>query len=111
MNDFDRQKLLLKFADLIEANQEYLASLTRVALGAPYKPFGKSEIETAIGCFRCESRTGDDRVNAQLLKKRQTMRGGWANLQDKAFQAQMDSTRSFGMSPWVSLQGMNISPR
>jgi acyl-CoA reductase-like NAD-dependent aldehyde dehydrogenase len=59
MNDFDRQKLLLKFADLIEANQEYLASLTRVTLGAPYKPFGKSEIDTAIGCFRCESRAGD----------------------------------------------------
>lgn len=53
MSDFDRQKMLLKFADLIEANQEYLASLTRVTLGAPYNPFGKSEIETAIGCFRC----------------------------------------------------------
>ncbi|OJJ79105.1 uncharacterized protein ASPGLDRAFT_1071619 [Aspergillus glaucus CBS 516.65] len=52
MSDFDRQKVLLKFADLIEANQEYLASLTRITLGAPYNPFGKSEIETAIGCFR-----------------------------------------------------------
>lgn len=53
MSDFNRQKVLLKFADLIEANQEYLASLTRVTLGAPYNPFGKSEIDTAIGCFRC----------------------------------------------------------
>ena len=55
MDDFTRQKVLLKFADLIESNQEYLASLTRVTLGAPYKPFGKSEIDTAIGCFRCAS--------------------------------------------------------
>ncbi|CAI7677408.1 unnamed protein product [Penicillium discolor] len=52
MDDFTRQKVLLKFADLIESNQKYLASLTRVTLGAPYKPFGKSEIDTAIGCFR-----------------------------------------------------------
>ena len=53
MSDFDLQKALLKFADLLEANQEKLASLTRVTLGAPYNPFGKSEIDTAIGCFRC----------------------------------------------------------
>lgn len=53
MSDFDRQKALLKFADLIEANREQLASLTRVTLGAPYNPFGKSEVDTAIGCFRC----------------------------------------------------------
>ncbi|KAJ6092314.1 hypothetical protein N7467_004283 [Penicillium canescens] len=52
MDDFTRQNLLLRFADLIEENQEYLASLTRVTLGAPYNPFGKSEIDTAIGCFR-----------------------------------------------------------
>ncbi|KAJ5396545.1 hypothetical protein N7509_004658 [Penicillium cosmopolitanum] len=52
MSDFDRQKALLKFADLIEANREQLASLTRVTLGAPYNPFGKSEVDTAIGCFR-----------------------------------------------------------
>lgn len=55
MDDFIRQKVLLKFADLIESNQEYLALLTQVTLGAPYKPFGKSEIDTAIGCFRCAS--------------------------------------------------------
>ncbi|PYI09502.1 Aldedh-domain-containing protein [Aspergillus sclerotiicarbonarius CBS 121057] len=54
MDDFTRQKILLKFADLIERDQECLASLTRVTLGAPYKLFGKSEIDTAIGCFRCE---------------------------------------------------------
>ncbi|KAL4876845.1 aldehyde dehydrogenase domain-containing protein [Aspergillus karnatakaensis] len=48
----ERQKILLRFADLLEANQEYLASLTRLTLGAPYLPFGKSEIGTAIGCFR-----------------------------------------------------------
>ena len=55
MGDFDRQRVLINFADLIEANQEQLASLTRATLGAPYNPFGKSEIDTAIGCFRCVS--------------------------------------------------------
>lgn len=50
----ERQAILLKFADLIEAKQEKLAALTRVTLGAPYHPFGKSEIGTAITCFRCE---------------------------------------------------------
>lgn len=50
----ERQKLLLKFADILEANQERLAYLTRLTLGAPFLPFGKSEIGTAIGCFRCE---------------------------------------------------------
>lgn len=49
----ERQAILLKFADLIEANQEKLAALTRATLGAPYHPFGKSEIGTAITCFRC----------------------------------------------------------
>ncbi|BCS30763.1 uncharacterized protein APUU_81066S [Aspergillus puulaauensis] len=48
----ERQKILLRFADLLEANQEYLAHLTRLTLGAPYLPFGKSEIGTAIGSFR-----------------------------------------------------------
>ncbi|KAK1763973.1 aldehyde dehydrogenase domain-containing protein [Phialemonium atrogriseum] len=52
MTGQDRQKILLKFADILEANQEYLAKLTRLTLGAPYRPFGKSEIDTAIGCFR-----------------------------------------------------------
>ncbi|KAL2834561.1 Aldehyde/histidinol dehydrogenase [Aspergillus pseudoustus] len=47
-----RQKILLRFADLLEENQEHLAYLTRLTLGAPYLPFGKSEIGTAIGCFR-----------------------------------------------------------
>ncbi|KAL4897833.1 aldehyde dehydrogenase domain-containing protein [Aspergillus ambiguus] len=48
----ERQRLLLRFADVLEDNKERLASLTRLTLGAPYVPFGKSEIETAIGCFR-----------------------------------------------------------
>ncbi|EMT72645.1 Retinal dehydrogenase 1 [Fusarium odoratissimum] len=48
----ERREILLKFADLLEANQERLAYLTRLTLGAPYLPFGKSEIGTAIGCFR-----------------------------------------------------------
>ncbi|KAF2014076.1 aldehyde dehydrogenase [Aaosphaeria arxii CBS 175.79] len=52
MTNIERQMLLLKFADLLEANQERLAQLTRVTLGAPFHPFGRSEIGTAIGCFR-----------------------------------------------------------
>ncbi|OJJ55389.1 hypothetical protein ASPSYDRAFT_92525 [Aspergillus sydowii CBS 593.65] len=48
----ERQKILLRFADLLEENQESLAYLTRLTLGAPFLPFGKSEIGTAIGCFR-----------------------------------------------------------
>lgn len=52
---FQRQKLLLRFADILEANTEYLAGLTRRTLGAPFLPFGKAEIDTAITCFRCKS--------------------------------------------------------
>ena len=49
-----RQRLLFRFADLLEENQERLAYLTRLTLGAPYKSFGKVEIAMAVGCFRCE---------------------------------------------------------
>lgn len=61
MTHTQRTEILLKFADLLEANQERLAYLTRLTLGAPFLPFGKSEIGTAIGCFRCEfcSNLGD----------------------------------------------------
>ncbi|KAF4994130.1 hypothetical protein FDECE_13230 [Fusarium decemcellulare] len=52
MTHTQRREILLKFADLLEARQERLAYLTRLTLGAPYLPFGKSEIGTAIGCFR-----------------------------------------------------------
>ena len=55
MTNFERQQLLLKFANILEKNKEYLAYLSRLTLGAPYLPFGKSEIDTAIGCFRCEA--------------------------------------------------------
>ena len=48
-----RQRLLFRFADLLEENQERLAYLTRLTLGAPYKAFGQGEIAMAIGCFRC----------------------------------------------------------
>lgn len=58
MGIFDRQAVLLKFADLLEANRERLAYLTRLTLGSPFLPFGKSEIDTAIGCFRCELHCG-----------------------------------------------------
>lgn len=55
MTGQERQLLLLRFADLLEKNRDHLASLTRLTLGAPFMPFGKGEIDTAIGCFRCES--------------------------------------------------------
>lgn len=57
MNNVERRDILLKFADIIEENQERLAYLTRLTLGAPYHPFGKSEIGTAITCFRCMPHT------------------------------------------------------
>lgn len=53
MDNVQRRDILLKFADIIEANQERLAYLTRLTLGAPYHPFGKSEIGTALTCLRC----------------------------------------------------------
>lgn len=49
-----RQRLLFRFADLLEENIERLAYLTRLTLGVPYKAFGKGEITMAIGCFRCK---------------------------------------------------------
>ncbi|KAH7131719.1 Aldehyde/histidinol dehydrogenase [Dactylonectria estremocensis] len=52
MTGQERQKLLLRFADLLEENQEELARLTRLTLGAPPNPFGMGEIGTAITCFR-----------------------------------------------------------
>lgn len=52
MTGQQRQAILLKFVDILEANEQYLASLTRLTLGAPRLPFGKSEIDTAITCFR-----------------------------------------------------------
>ncbi|KAH8782710.1 aldehyde dehydrogenase domain-containing protein [Diaporthe sp. PMI_573] len=47
-----RREILLRFADILERDQERLAELTRVTLGAPYLPFGKSEIDTAVENFR-----------------------------------------------------------
>ncbi|KAE8155244.1 aldehyde dehydrogenase [Aspergillus avenaceus] len=52
MSNVARGRILTRFADLLEENQDHLAYLTRLTLGAPYHPFGKSEIEMAIGCFR-----------------------------------------------------------
>lgn len=57
MLNTERRDILLKFADLLEQNQEHLAYLTRLTLGAPFQSFGKAEIDTAIGCFRCEFTT------------------------------------------------------
>jgi aldehyde dehydrogenase (NAD+) len=51
-----RRNILLKFADLIEANTEMLAELTRITLGAPYESFGRFEAnmaaEVSCGSFR-----------------------------------------------------------
>ncbi|KAH6632883.1 Aldehyde/histidinol dehydrogenase [Boeremia exigua] len=52
MTNAERQKLLFRFADILEANQERLGKLTRTTLGSPFHSFGQSEIQTAIGCFR-----------------------------------------------------------
>jgi acyl-CoA reductase-like NAD-dependent aldehyde dehydrogenase len=54
MTGAERKSILLKFADLLERDQDKLAYLTRLTLGAPYLPFGKSEIGTAIENFRCK---------------------------------------------------------
>lgn len=54
MDNVQRREILLKFADILEANQERLAYLTRLTLGAPYHSFGKGEIGTALTCLRCE---------------------------------------------------------
>lgn len=54
MDNVQRRDILLKFADILEANQERLAYLTRLTLGAPYHAFGKSEIGTALTCLRCK---------------------------------------------------------
>lgn len=93
MNDFGRQKLLLRFADLIEENREYLASLTRITLGAPFTPFGKSEVDTAIGCFRCESETGQPSLFTFLTYSGQIMLAGSVSSRAKASQVPTDSTR------------------
>ncbi|EOD45479.1 putative aldehyde dehydrogenase protein [Neofusicoccum parvum UCRNP2] len=60
MTGQERQKLLLKFADLLEQNQDYLGYLTRLTLGAPFTPFGRSEIQTAVAYFRWQSFPADD---------------------------------------------------
>lgn len=52
MTGQQRQAMLLRFADILEANEEHLARLTRLTLGAPHLPFGRGEIGTAITCFR-----------------------------------------------------------
>jgi len=54
MSNIDRRNLLLRFADLLERDQQELAYLTRVTLGAPFLAFGKAEIGTAIENFRCK---------------------------------------------------------
>ena len=58
MTNVDRRNLLLRFADLLERDQEELAYLTRVTLGAPFSAFGKGEIGTAIENFRCKFTCG-----------------------------------------------------
>ena len=40
----ERRNIMLKFADLIEANAQAIAELTRVSLGAPFKSFGSFEV-------------------------------------------------------------------
>lgn len=48
----ERRNCLLKMADLIDANAEKLAELTRYSLGAPWASFGAFEIALAAEGFR-----------------------------------------------------------
>lgn len=54
MTSVQRRDILLKFADILQKNEERLAELTRVTLGAPYLAFGKFEVAAAVDCFRCK---------------------------------------------------------
>jgi acyl-CoA reductase-like NAD-dependent aldehyde dehydrogenase len=103
MTVVDRQRILLKFADILEFNREHLAHLTRLTLGAPFHPFGKGEIDTAIGCFRCTFRlTVKSRVLGAGLKLTayvQTMLAGLTNSEDSHFQQTTASTKLFATNP------------
>lgn len=106
----ERQKVLLRFADLLEANQEYLAHLTRLTLGAPYLPFGKSEIGTAIGSFRCTFYyiKGPTQTNVGINSNPQKiMQDGSTNSQASPSLPTMVFTRLYGMSLWESWLGMS----
>ncbi|PSN65022.1 aldehyde dehydrogenase [Corynespora cassiicola Philippines] len=48
----ERRNIMLKFADLIEANAQAIAELTRVSLGAPFKSFGSFEVGMCAEAFR-----------------------------------------------------------
>jgi acyl-CoA reductase-like NAD-dependent aldehyde dehydrogenase len=104
MSHDERRAILLKFADLLEANQERLAYLTRLTLGAPYLPFGKSEIGTAIGCFRCKSsrilKTTHSQTNGFEI-----MLGGLTSMLAKVFPRMMAFTRLFETNHLVLLLG------
>lgn len=47
----ERQRILLKFADLMRKNCERLAELSRLTLGSPYRSFGQFEITLGADSF------------------------------------------------------------
>lgn len=55
----ERRNIMTKFAELVEANAQAIAELTRVSLGAPFKAFGAFEIGLCAEvcflspCIRC----------------------------------------------------------
>lgn len=48
----ERRDCMLKLADLIEANTNALAELTRISLGAPRSTFGAFEVNVAVEALR-----------------------------------------------------------
>lgn len=47
----ERQRILLKLADLMRKNSHRLAELSRLTLGSPYGSFGQFEITLGADCF------------------------------------------------------------
>ncbi|RDW61579.1 hypothetical protein BP5796_11471 [Coleophoma crateriformis] len=52
VSPLERRGIMMKFADLVDANALALAELTRITLGAPYNSFGKFETGLASEAFR-----------------------------------------------------------
>ena len=52
MTPDERRKILLKLADLVDENTEYLSSLSRLTLGSPFEAFGKFESAMCSKAFK-----------------------------------------------------------
>lgn len=47
----ERQKILIKFAELMRKHSQRLADLSRLTLGSPYRSFGQFEVSLGADCF------------------------------------------------------------